>query len=406
MNLDRAWAASRDAVRRHPVLADAVLALGLVAISIGMLLAGPDDRAAHRPGTSEVVGLTLAVLVVFARRRFTLAAFVASVAAANVFLVVDGRQQPILTATIALLLYTYVTHVDRRTGWLVAVAVAAVLVLAELRWSAADWDSLGTLAWIGMATAIADATRSRRAYVAEVEERARRAERSRDEQARLRVIQERMRIARELHDVVAHHIAVIKVQASGAKNVLPHSPDRVAAALDHISHSSDTALKEMASAVGLLRNSPDPGLLRNSQDPGLDSPQTRPASGLAQLPELLAGLAAGGLRVEHRQVGGARELPVRADLAAYRIAQEALTNAQRYGEGTAHLTVVYTPDAVSVRVTNSTGGEPARRGPGYGIVGMRERVAANGGSFQAGPSGDGGFAVLAVLPAPAEEAAR
>jgi len=396
MDLDRAWAAAWGAVRRHPVLGDAVLALGLVVISVGMLLMDPNDQAPHPVSTSDVAGLAVSLLVVFGRRRFTLVALVAAVPAANVFLAMDGQQQPMLTAAIALLLYTYATRVDRRTGWLVAGAVAALLVLAELFWSAADWDNLGTLAWIGMGAAIGDATRSRRAYVAEVEERARRAEQSRDEEARVRVIEERMRIARELHDVIAHHIAVIKVQASGAKHILRHRPDQVASALDHISGSSDAALKEMASAVGLLRSSPGPG------PHSLDTE----ARGLAGLPELLDHLTSGGLRVEYRQAGNARELPVPADLAAYRIAREALTNAQRYGDGTVHLTVAYAVDTVSVRVTNPIGGGTARRGSGYGIVGMRERATANGGSFQAGPSGHGCFAVHAELPAPAEEAAR
>jgi signal transduction histidine kinase len=255
MDPERAW----QAVRRHPVLGDALPALGLALLALAMLLIDPDGRASYRPAAADVAGFVLALAAVTARRRFTGAALIASVTAELVFLAVD-REQPMLTAAIALLLYTYATRTGRRTAWLVAGGVAAVLVLAGL--SGGAGNDLGALAWIGTGTAIGEATRSRLAYVAEVEERARRAEESREEDARLRVVQERMRIARELHDVVAHHIAVVKVQASGAKHVLAHHPDRVGPALDSISRSSDAVLREIASVIGMLRVAPDP-------DPGL-----------------------------------------------------------------------------------------------------------------------------------------
>jgi signal transduction histidine kinase len=180
------------------------------------------------------------------------------------------------------------------------------------------------------------------------------------------------------------------VQATGAKHILQHRPEQVGPALDHISRSSDAVLKEIASVVGLLRSSDD-----------LDGTQpvaTEPTRGLARLSGLLDDLAAAGLRVDHRQLGEARELPALVDLAAFRIAQEALTNAQKYGEGTARLTVSYTARGVTVEVTNRVRPDAPQSGSGYGIVGMRERATSTGGRLTAAAEPNGGFKVHAILP--------
>jgi signal transduction histidine kinase len=241
------------------------------------------------------------------------------------------------------------------------------------------------LAFLGMAAAYGDATRSRRAYIAAVEDRATRAEQTREEEARRRVAEERLRIARELHDVVAHHIAVVKVQATGARHIGPSRPDQVAAALDAISRSADAALKETAYVVGLLRHSGDPAA------------PTTPPRGLAQLTNLLEDVA-DHLTVDLHQSGEARQLPAAVDVAAYRIALEALTNARKYGNGTADLTVAYTPLAITLDITNPVGRVRPGQGSGYGILGMCERAAAIGGRVTAGMDGSGRFAVHASLP--------
>jgi signal transduction histidine kinase len=395
MPWDRLWTAAQETVRRHEVLGDALLALGLMIISVGMLLIDPDNSTRQQPTASDIVASALSLLAITARRRFTVTALVASVVAANVFLAVGHhQQQPMLTAAISVLLYTCATHADRRTAWLTAGSVGVLVILAGWLWGVEDGDNLGVLAWIGMGTAIGDARRSQRAYVAEVEERALRAEQSRDDEARLRVAQERVRIARDLHDVVAHHIAVVKVQASGAKHVLAHRPGAVGPALDNIIGASDAVLREIASVVGLLRTSS--GLTTGTAD-------NEPAQGLAQLPQLIDYLASVGLRIEFRQVGAAHQLPLPADLAGYQIAREALTNAHKYGVGTIQLTLTYTEDMLAVDVTNTVGDRGRRRVVGYGIIGMRERATANGGSFQAARS-DGCFAVHVELPIPAHGA--
>lgn len=380
-------------MRRHPLLRDTLLTIGVVGVA---LVTDSSAQARQATTSDDVIGFVLGMLAVAVRRRFNRVALGACVVAAIVFLARDDQHQPMLTGAVALLLYTYTTRTDRRTAWLTAGGIAVLMFLGGLLWQTSQGDNVGVLAWLGMSAAIGDATRSRRAYVAEVEERARRAEQSRDEEARLLVVDERLRIARELHDVVAHHIAVIKVQASGTKHVLAHRPEQAGPALDHISRAADTALKEMASVVGLLRHSPDAC--------EAIGPDTEPTRGLARLPQLLDSLTSAGLRVEHHQVGEPRDLPVLVDMAAYRIAQEALTNAQKYGNGTARLMIHYTPETVTLDITNAIGATTTGHGSGYGILGMRERAAANAGTLTAGPRGPNRFAVHANLPTPVREA--
>jgi signal transduction histidine kinase len=248
---------------------------------------------------------------------------------------------------------------------------------------------VSVVAWIGMATAVGDATRTRRAYVAAVEERARRAEQNRDEEARRRVAEERVRIARELHDVVAHNIAVINVHAGLAEHSVRTRPEQAEASLAHVRQAARTVLDELATILTVLRQTGDPPA------------PTEPVRGLSQLGELLDSMAAVGLRVEHRQGGVARPLPPVVDWAAYRITQEGLTNAHKHGgTGTAELRIDYRADAVGIDITNPVAAGP--KGPGstgHGLTGMRERAIAIGGTLTAGPAGAGRFRIHAVLPA-------
>jgi signal transduction histidine kinase len=382
------------AIHRHPLLCDVALGLFLAAFAVAILRIGPHGEQPRAPGPADAVAIAVAFLTVSARRVRTRPALIVAALTWVVLVAVDHERQPVLTVAAVVLLFTFASRNERRTVWATAGCVGAALYLAGMAWGGGGWwapENLGTLAWVGMATAVGDATRSRRAYVAEVEERARRAEQSRDDEARRRVVEERVRIARELHDVVAHHIAVIKVQATGAKHILEHRPELVAPALDHISRSSDAVLKEIASVVGLLRGSDDLD--------GGEAPATEPTRGLARLSGLLDDLAAAGLRVDHRRLGEARELPALVDLAAYRIAQEALTNAQKYGDGTAWLTVSYTATGVTLEIINPVRPGPAPAGSGYGILGMRERAVSTGGALTVRPGEDGRFAVRAELPA-------
>ncbi len=225
-------------------------------------------------------------------------------------------------------------------------------------------------------------------HVREVEQRADEAERTRDEAARRRAMEERLRIARELHDSLTHSISVIQVQAGVAVHLARKRGEDVPPALLAIHQAGADAGRELRATLGVLRSEEDGD-----------------GSGLSQLDSLVARARAAGLPVTVTVTGAARPLPPEADQAAYRIVQEALTNVSRHaGHAHASVHVHYTPETLLIQIDDdgkgtvtSTGTRPS--GPGLGLVGMRERVSALGGRLQAGPQDDGGFQVRAELPA-------
>ena len=227
------------------------------------------------------------------------------------------------------------------------------------------------------------AVANRRAYVASIQDRA-------QQDARRQVVEERLRIARELHDVVAHTMATINVQAGSAAHVLPTRPEVAAEALQAIKAASKDGLRELRAILNVLRQADD-------ADP------VQPAPGLGQLDSLVAGARRAGLETTLTVAGPPVRLPAAADLAAYRIIQESLTNTIRHaGPATAAVSVSYTQDEVRISVTDTGLGQPADipgPGPGgHGLAGMRERAAAVGGSVETGPAAGGGFRVRAWLP--------
>ncbi|MGA5299153.1 sensor histidine kinase [Nucisporomicrobium flavum] len=375
----RAW---KEAAAEKPMLLDVLLAFVL---AWAVFKATVDDRVTP----SDVLVALVAFVAVLLRRMRPYAALGVATAA-TVGAVLRGVSNPGLIVALGVITYSIAAHTNRRRGWICALTASSLVYATGLVVAVGDWwrfETLGVFAWIFMAAAAGDAARMHRAYIREVEERARRAEETREEVARRRVMDERVRIARELHDVVAHHIAVISVQAGAAAHILQRQPDQVGPVLAHIRDASDTVLKEIQSVVGVLRSGDEP-----------DSHE--PTPGLARLPELLGALEATGFRVRHQQRGVPRGLPALVDLAAYRIVQEALTNAHRYGTGSAALLVEYAPSGVIVEVANDVPPEPSIAGPGsgYGLLGMRERAASAGGEVTAGYVGDGRFRVHAVLP--------
>ena len=227
-------------------------------------------------------------------------------------------------------------------------------------------------------------------HLREVEQRAEEAERTRDEAARRMAMEERLRIARELHDSLTHSISVIQVQAGVAVHLARKRGEDVPPALAAIQEAGADAARELRATLGVLRSEEDGD-----------------GSGLSQLDSLVARARAAGLPVTVTVTGTQRPLPPEVDQAAYRIVQEALTNVSRHaGHARASVHLHYTPQTLSVQVdddgkgtviSTSTGTRPS--GPGLGLVGMRERVAALGGQLQAGPQDDGGFRVRAELPA-------
>jgi signal transduction histidine kinase len=387
------------AVTRHPQVADAVLGAVLATVSLLMVVNGPDhgrgpgelDDLGRSLTALDVVAAVLAFALITLRRRWPLPVLAAATAAGAWGIAVGGLK-PVLTVTAVICAYTVAVTTTRTIGWAAGAATAGALYLSGVLWAGDGWSApqnLGTLAWTGMAVAVGDALRTRRAYVAAVEERAIRAEQSRDAEARRRVVEERLRIARELHDVVAHHIAMINVQAGVAAHVLRGQPDKAEEALGHVRQAARTVLDELSTVLSVLRQPDEP-------DFGTD-----PTRGLGRLAELLDSMAAAGLQVEHRQDGDARPLPSPVDMAAYRIVQESLTNAQKHGTGAARLRVTYTVKGVSIVVRNAvTTPAAAAPGGGHGLIGMRERAAAVGGTLRTGPDRAGHFSVYADLPAP------
>ncbi|MFJ6017317.1 sensor histidine kinase [Streptomyces sp. NPDC092952] len=218
------------------------------------------------------------------------------------------------------------------------------------------------------------------------------------ERAHRTVLEERARIARELHDVVAHHMSVISIQADAAPYRVADPPGELVAALADIRTGALEGLTELRRLLGVLR----------SEDlPGANSPKA-PQPTLDRLDGLLAGVRAAGLDVRAVTSGNRRPLPDGVELSAYRIVQEALSNALRHAPGaTARVELSYAPDALHLRVLNGPGRRAAQPSPGagHGILGMRERAAMLGGELSAGTTPDGGFEVTALLPVPTAPAA-
>ncbi len=370
-------------------------ALLLSTVAALVLVPSPDEEDVDPTASVLALGL-LGCLVLplrHARPRATLA-LTAAPAVVSVLLSA-GNGASVVPLVVAV--YGAALRTDRRTAiWAGGLAAAAVWLATlpsdALRWY--DPESLAGSTWLALAAAVGDAQRSRRAYVQAVEERALRAERSREEEARRQVAEERLRIARELHDSVAHHISVVNVQAGVAGHLLRTAPDAAEEALGHVRRASRTVLDELSGILGVLRA------------PGEPAGPTEPVPGLADLGRLLASAEAGGLHVAWQTVGAPRPLAPRVDLVAYRVLQEALTNARKHGGGTAHLSVDWSGGGLAVAVRNSVPlVRPDEDGSGHGLTGMRERVASVGGRLAAGREDDGGFAVRAWLPVEEREPA-
>jgi signal transduction histidine kinase len=282
--------------------------------------------------------------------------------------------------------------------------VAAVVVVVVLTLPRADADVVdAAFVSLGLAGAwvLGDRARVQRALTAELQERALRLERERAEEARRAVATERARIARELHDVVAHHVSMMVVQAEAGPVVVERDPARAAGAFEAIAATGRQALVEMRRLLGVLRGDGD----------GDAAPSLAPQPGLAQVPSLVEQVGRTGLRVELVVEGPEAPLPAGVDLSAYRIVQEALTNAMRHGgPGRARVLVRYGQDDLELQIHNGVGSASGRQPgdsdrqdrrsgrSGQGLIGMRERVALFGGELRAGSGSNGGFTVEARLP--------
>jgi signal transduction histidine kinase len=374
---------------RRPWVLDGLLALGAI-VAMALITAkiepGDGERSLDAIGYM-VIGGAAAML---ALRH---AAPVVGLAVVTVLLWVytarDYAGGPIYLTFFVMVFAVAVSMERRRSLVITAVALAALVVPHLVAFGLDDgaWPYL-SVGWTAAAWFWGDGLRTRRAYLAGLEERARYLEETREEEARRRVADERLRIARDVHDVIAHSIASINVQAGSAVHVMDRRPEQARDALLAIKAASSEALAELRSTIGPLR--------ADEHDP-----PRAPTPTLARLDPLLEMAARAGIPVEVAVRGEPHPLPSAVDVACYRIVQESLTNVVRHAHAhEATITLEYRPSFVELEVTDD-GQNGAARGdgePGHGIAGMRERAEAVGGRVEAGPRFAGGFRVWARLP--------
>ena len=366
---------------------DLLPALLIGAFQIGVThVAGRQQPERQALDALGITLLAIASLALIGRRRWPVATLGVAVASTLAYVVLNYPQGPIWLSLIAAL-FNVMIRGYRLVAWgtlilgYLAFTWLPYLVGREPRApSAIAVVSVG--AWLLVLGTVAEIARFRR-------ERSLEAARMRAEEARRRASEERVRIARELHDVLAHNISLINVQAGVALHLIDEQPEQARTALAAIKQASKEALGELRSVLSVLR--------QNDEAP----PPRAPAPSVARLEGLVSRASAAGLTVRTEVSGTPRTLPAGVDLAAFRIVQEALTNVARHaGRATATIRVSYGEDDLTVQVDdNGNGaGQPSTSGGGNGIPGMRERASALGGELEAGPRPDGGFRVLARLP--------
>jgi signal transduction histidine kinase len=391
------WAGSRGTARRvrgaarnHPQVLDALLALLLAAVATPWLF--------HHVHGGAAVWLLQAGLVIplVWRRRWPVGVFVVLSAVAFVQWLISDP----LPADLALLiaLATVACHRSRRTALAAAVVLEVGVIMAATRWSlAGSWirSMVFLSGMVGAALLLGANMRSRRANMAALVERAERLEYERDQQARLTAVAERTRIAREMHDVLAHSLAVMISLADGAAAKITNEPQRAATAIAHVADLGRQSLRDTRNLLGVLRPDESPDSIAPQPD-------------ISQLGSLLSGVRATGLKATLTTSGEPFDVPPSAGLSVYRIVQEALTNSLKHAPGvnTVQIHLCYFAPDLRIEVTDD--GRlpwPQEREPpkavhsrSHGLDGMRERASLHNGTFAAGPANNGGWRVQAILP--------
>ncbi|MFE5856538.1 sensor histidine kinase [Streptomyces sp. NPDC056500] len=387
-------------IRRHPTGVDAFWGIVLFGFTVLWVWGSADETGPT--WAALLLGAALSLVLALRRRRPEQMLVLGAVTGVAQ-LILDV---PVNTADFAMLVIIYTVAARDRSRWASRLALAGGLVaapLAQLRWPSPEATTTQqvflviflavpfALAWV-----LGDSIRTRRAYFAELEERATRLEREREAQAKVAVAAERARIARELHDVVAHNVSVMVVQADGAAYVLDAAPDQAKQALETISTTGRQALAEMRRLLGVLRTGDDP-----------ESGEYVPQPDVQQIEDLVEQVRRAGLTVDFRIEGTPRPLPSGVELTAYRIVQEALTNTRKHAgpEVGASVRLVYFDDGLGLLVEDDGRGsahelyeDGGADGQGHGLIGMRERIGMVGGTLDAGPRPGGGFRISALLP--------
>jgi signal transduction histidine kinase len=384
----------RSGLRRAEWLQQHHEALLTAAPLVVMVIAGYPSR---RVGWQwELLLGALAWLPLIVRNRWPALVLTVVAAVDSVSIGVAGHAHPpgeVLPAATMLALYTVSVRWPARWAWAAGSAVGAVqFIVAATTPNSLAQDVL-YLNWAVVATAVGQLVRERRATLAAADQRAAEAERSKEAEAQRRVVAERMRIAHELHDVLAHHIAVVNAQAGVAQYLLETDPAAALKALHGITTNSRAALDELRLTLGLLRGEVD----ASEYGGGLV-----PAPSLEHLDGLLQTFIQAGMCLSVDVRGSRRALSTATELALVRIIQEALTNASKHAPGSAvALELDWSGSPVRLCVTNeraSRAGPLANEGTGYGLIGMRERAAIANGSVSTGPTPEGGYRVVAAFP--------
>ena len=390
-------ASAGHAPRRWPAWIGDVVAAVLIVVAAAASYPGHDLLPGNPLGFAAAVA-PAAILPL--RRRWPIPVLAACVVLFAVAAFTGALGAGLELAT-AIAVFGVAVRTDRRTTLITAVVTAVLLVGIGLLSGIASPFEPRTFQYavtIGFAAAAGEATRSRRAYIAAITERAVRAEETRESEARRRVAEDRLRIARDLHDAVAHQISVISLNAGVASSALESRPEAAREALSTIRSAARAVLGEIGDLLAMLR----------AEDSGGASDAVGPAPqpGLDRLDELVARFRESGLEVTLRVDGDLARLPVATDLVAYRVLQEALTNAHKHGaEHRVHILVEVRPDAARLVVRNpvATGASATATasGAGHGLLGIRERVASVRGTVEAGPA-PGGYRLTVTLPLPSD----
>jgi signal transduction histidine kinase len=379
---------------RHVFLVDLAMVLALMGCTaLGGTLTMPGaDPPDHDKTATALMGV--ACLVLLKHRTHPRTAVVVAGTCTVAAVALGYLVTPLLLAPVMAALYWLAALTDRRStrvhglSALLAVTLAAVFS-GSMNHVSLLLRTIGPIFWLMLPLAAGKMTQLRRAYLQSLQARAEHAERTREEEARLRVTEERVRIARELHDVVAHHMALANAQAGTAAHLALTSPEQSRKILTDLTGTTSSALRELKATLGLLRDDDAPG------SSGLE-----PSPGLSRLPELVSACESAGLEVTVTTEGEPQPLSPGVDLTAYRIVQEALTNVTKHATAeAAQVLLVYTGSRLLITVTNDGPSEPeAARGRGFGVMGMRERALSIGGELCAGPRPQGGFEVTTALP--------
>jgi signal transduction histidine kinase len=387
---------------RRALAESALTVAAAAAIGLRIYVSGQHD--ARLPGVPAYLFAFLIAALLPARRRAPLAVLLASV---GLIIVYHALGNPGISPVIPLAVPLYAAAVAGHLRWAAAAAASCMIAAAlftilqdHVAVTASVTQLLPQIALLAALVLLGDALRGRRALAQEARRAAQRAARDREREATRQVIEERLRIARELHDVLAHTLAGVSVQAAVAADTLADDPATSREALDAVRISCREARAELAATVGVLRADPH----RNGY------PDDRaPMPGLARLHALLDMAGRAGLRVEVAHQGEPRPLPPAVDMTAYRIVQESLTNAVRHAAAQrVSVDLAYGPREVVVSIVDDGHGARGKAvradaGPGgFGLLGMRERAGAVGGALVAGDGPDGGFSVVATLPTTAE----